>query len=91
MFQNCFVLLAGSGRLRVATYGFVGSPAKGDRPDRKSTPFCLRLLSPDILSDLQGVRVEDAATTMEAASKAENIAFAVRCAWLELHLPRSHL
>ena len=81
MFQNCFVLLAGSGRLRVATYGFVGSPAKGDRPDRKSTPFCLRLLSPDILSDLEGVRTEEAATAMETAAKAENIMFAVRYAW----------
>ena len=35
--------------LRVATVGFIGEPAVGDRPDRKATPFALRLLSGNLL------------------------------------------
>eukprot|EP00933_Yihiella_yeosuensis_P016800 TRINITY_DN14216_c2_g1_i1.p1 TRINITY_DN14216_c2_g1~~TRINITY_DN14216_c2_g1_i1.p1 ORF type:complete len:255 (-),score=36.36 TRINITY_DN14216_c2_g1_i1:373-1137(-) len=38
----------------VATYGFVASEIKqikGDRPQDKRTPFCARLLSPELLSD----------------------------------------
>eukprot|EP00439_Symbiodinium_sp_Y106_P073249 s1740_g13.t1 len=38
---------------RAATYGFVAEmPTQivGDRPESKRTPFCVRLLSPDLLS-----------------------------------------
>ena len=35
--------------LRVSTIGFIGEPAVGDRPDRKATPFALRLLSGNLL------------------------------------------
>ena len=49
MFQNKFVVLSGCGQVRVATYGFIGGPAVGDRPDRKATPFVLRMLSSNLL------------------------------------------
>ena len=53
MFQNKFVVMvAGSGDVRVATYGFIGEPARGDRPDRKSTPFVLRLLTGNLCESL---------------------------------------
>eukprot|EP00434_Breviolum_minutum_P030567 symbB.v1.2.027028.t1/scaffold2740.1/size71859/5 len=38
---------------RAATYGFVAELPKhiyGDRPESKRTPFCVRLLSPDLIS-----------------------------------------
>ena len=34
--------------VRVATYSFVGEPAFGDRPDTKSTPFVLRMVTEDL-------------------------------------------
>jgi len=40
-------------RARAATYGFVAEKPQqisGDRPEAKRTPFCVRLLSPDLLS-----------------------------------------
>ena len=49
MFQNKFVVLSGCGQVRVATYGFIGGPTVGDRPDRKATPFVLRMLSSNLL------------------------------------------
>jgi hypothetical protein len=54
MYQNKFVLLVGSGQVRVATYGFIGDSVRGDRPDRKYTPHILRLLSPDLFAKTQG-------------------------------------
>lgn len=47
--QPCYVLCLGHGQLRVATYAFVGEPVSGDRPDRKHTPFILKILTPDLL------------------------------------------
>lgn len=35
--------------VRVLTYGFVGGPATGERPDTKSTPYMLRLLTENLL------------------------------------------
>jgi len=38
---------------RVATYGFIAERPQqicGDRPESKRTPFCVRLLSPDLLA-----------------------------------------
>ena len=32
MFQNKFVIVSGAGQIRLATYGFIGGPAVGDRP-----------------------------------------------------------
>ena len=32
MFQNKFVIVSGAGQIRIATYGFIGGPAVGDRP-----------------------------------------------------------
>eukprot|EP01047_Picozoa_sp_COSAG01_P063400 COSAG01_NODE_8210_length_2874_cov_1.873514_4_plen_378_part_00 len=76
MFQNKFVLVAGSNTLRVATYGFVGEPVRGDRPDLKATPFVLRLLSPELL-------VETARGSTEG-SGADTVEYAVRRSTAEL-------
>lgn len=50
MFQNKYVVLIASECVRVATYGFIGGPVEGDRPDRKYTPFTLRLLTANLLA-----------------------------------------
>jgi len=42
---------------RVATYGFVAQrpdQIKGDRPESKRTPICVRLLSPDLMAEVDG-------------------------------------
>eukprot|EP01044_Picomonas_judraskeda_P013381 COSAG03_NODE_2017_length_3211_cov_1.522172_2_plen_358_part_00 len=54
MFQNKYVILVSAAAqvesVRVLTYGFVGGPESGDRPDMKHTPFMLRLLTENLLS-----------------------------------------
>ena len=49
VYQPRFVVLCGSGQLRVLTVAFIGEPARGDRPDTKCTPFMLRMLSPNLI------------------------------------------
>jgi len=54
LFQPFFlVILMGEPlEVRVATYGFVAvkhQQVTGDRPESKRTPFCVRLLSPDLM------------------------------------------
>merc|ERR1719291_82162 len=47
------VLLGEPLQARAATYGFVAERPQqicGDRPESKRTPFCVRLLSPDLLA-----------------------------------------
>lgn len=41
----------------MASYGFVGGPTCGDRPDKKSTPFILRMLSEDLSVSHTGTMV----------------------------------
>jgi len=57
---------------RVATYGFVAERPDqivGDRPESKRTPFCVRLISPDLMGQADGqnwevaYRVRDVRTT----------------------------
>jgi len=51
--SDCSPLLGGQLEARAATYGFVAeSPTQvaGDRPESKRTPFCVRLLSQDLLT-----------------------------------------
>ena len=50
MHQNKFLLLVGQDSVRVLTYGYIGEPVSGDRPDTKHTPFTLRLLTENLLS-----------------------------------------
>eukprot|EP01048_Picozoa_sp_COSAG05_P007900 COSAG05_NODE_576_length_8580_cov_190.797194_5_plen_1695_part_00 len=54
MYQNKFVVLTGTDSVRVATYGFIGPGAIGDRPDRKHTGFVIRLLSENLLAARDG-------------------------------------
>lgn len=48
IFQNKYIVVIASGQIRVITYGFVGEPVTGDRPDRKATPYCLIIISGDL-------------------------------------------
>lgn len=49
LWQPLFVVAMSAGQLRVLTFAFVGTPVVGDRPDRKRTPFALRLASEDLV------------------------------------------
>jgi len=49
LWQPSFVICVGSGQVRVVTLAFVGDPVSGDRPSSKSTPFVLRLVTPDLV------------------------------------------
>ena len=51
MFQSKYAVLISPSAVRVLTYGFIGDPVGGDRPDTKHTPFVLRLLTENLLSD----------------------------------------
>merc|ERR1719343_1200852 len=50
------ILLGNPLQARAATYGFVAEKPDqitGDRPESKRTPYCVRLLSPDLLHDVE--------------------------------------
>lgn len=52
------IVLGNMEEARAATYGFVAERPQqivGDRPESKRTPFCVRLLSPNLLSDDEAV------------------------------------
>eukprot|EP00419_Tripos_fusus_P082858 CAMPEP_0172934624 /NCGR_PEP_ID=MMETSP1075-20121228/221106_1 /TAXON_ID=2916 /ORGANISM="Ceratium fusus, Strain PA161109" /LENGTH=404 /DNA_ID=CAMNT_0013795979 /DNA_START=189 /DNA_END=1404 /DNA_ORIENTATION=- len=49
LWQPSFIICIGSGQVRVLTLAFVGDPVSGDRPSSKSTPFVLRLVTPDLV------------------------------------------
>lgn len=49
LWQPTFTLCIGDGQVRVLTFAFVGAPVTGDRPDRKRTPFCLRIATGDLV------------------------------------------
>ena len=57
MFQNMYVILVGVDSVRVMTFGFIGEPVSGDRPDMKFTPFCLRRRALPCLSDSAATRL----------------------------------
>ncbi|CAE7226420.1 unnamed protein product [Symbiodinium microadriaticum] len=48
--QPTFVVCIGGGQLRVLTFAFVAGPVTGDRPDRKRTPFAIRLATDDLVA-----------------------------------------
>lgn len=89
-------------QVRVATYGFVAEKpqqVKGDRPDTKRTPFCVRLLSPNLMSDEEAdaanwqvsysVREVQSATILQAVeAEAPMVREAIsRGEWLPLTAP----
>lgn len=49
LWQPTFLLCIGGGQVRVLTFAFIGEPVTGDRPDCKSTPFVLRMVTEDLL------------------------------------------
>ena len=49
LLQPTFVICIGGGQVRVLTFAFVGEPVTGDRPDRKRTPFSIRLATDNLL------------------------------------------
>ncbi|CAJ1394598.1 unnamed protein product [Effrenium voratum] len=50
LLQPTFVICLGGGQVRVLTFAFVGGPVTGDRPDRKRTPFSIRLATDDLIA-----------------------------------------
>lgn len=48
LWQPLFVICIGDSQVRVLTFAFIGGPVTGDRPDRKRTPFCLRIGTGDL-------------------------------------------
>jgi len=48
LWQPMYAICVGAGQVRVVTYAFVGGPVVGDRPDRKRTPYILRLVTSDL-------------------------------------------
>ncbi|CAL1167322.1 unnamed protein product [Cladocopium goreaui] len=53
LYQPTFVICVGGGQVRVLTFAFVGAPVTGDRPDRKRTPFSIRLATDDLVPCLR--------------------------------------
>ncbi|CAK8996536.1 Uncharacterized protein SCF082_LOCUS4834 [Durusdinium trenchii] len=49
LLQPTFVICIGGGQVRVLTFAFIGEPVTGDRPDRKRTPFSIRLATDNLL------------------------------------------
>jgi len=49
LWQPVFTICIGDGQVRVLTFAFIGHPVTGDRPDRKRTPFCLRIATGDLV------------------------------------------
>lgn len=49
LWQPIFAICIGDGQVRVLTFAFIGGPVSGDRPDRKRTPFCLRIATGDLV------------------------------------------
>ena len=47
--QPRYVVCISKGQVRIAMYAYVGAPVQGNRPDRKHTPFVLKVLTPDLL------------------------------------------
>jgi hypothetical protein len=68
MFQNKFVVMCSANAdVVVATYGFIGGPVRGDRPDRKSTPFVLRLLTANLCEQAEGYSSDAAVDKVQYA------------------------
>lgn len=49
LWQPIYIVACGAGQVRVLTFAFIGEPVWGDRPDRKHTPFVLRLTTADLV------------------------------------------
>ena len=69
--QPKYVVILGQTQVRVATYTFIGGPVSGDRPDRKHTPFVLKMLSPNLLACDCPLEA-DATVTLQYACRATN-------------------
>lgn len=52
LWQPFYAICVAHRQVRVLTMAFIGDPVMGDRPDRKRTPFCLRLASENLAADL---------------------------------------
>ncbi|CAE7667518.1 unnamed protein product [Symbiodinium pilosum] len=69
LYQPTFVVCIGGGQLRVLTFAFVGGPVSGDRPDRKRTPFAIRLATDDLVA-LSRVEASDKVSKLRYAAHA---------------------
>mmetsp|Transcript_95956 Transcript_95956/g.311212 ORF Transcript_95956/g.311212 Transcript_95956/m.311212 type:complete len:404 (-) Transcript_95956:372-1583(-) len=55
LWQPSFAVCVGDGQVRVLTFAFIGEPVFGDRPDRKRTPFCLRIATGNLVEGAAAV------------------------------------
>ena len=84
MFQNKYVVLVSGAAaqpesVRVLTYGYIGGPESGDRPDMKYTPFMLRMLTENLLDQDQdgGSRFSSSDPNSNSAGKQISMRYAV--------------
>jgi hypothetical protein len=73
LLQPSFVICISRSQVRVLTFAFIGEPVTGDRPDRKSTPFILKLLT----GNLAPAAPQAQALPNESATGAQNSTIAV--------------
>ena len=69
LYQPTFVVCIGGGQLRVLTFAFVAGPVTGDRPDRKRTPFAIRLATEDLVA-LSRVKASEKVSNLRYAAHA---------------------
>jgi len=82
------VLLGEPLQARAATYGFVAESPKqisGDRPESKRTPFCVRLLSPNLLASDTG---EDISKNWEVEYSAMEVRTSTITQAVEMDMPK---
>jgi len=69
LWQPTFVICISRSQVRVLTFAFVGEPAIGDRPDRKHTPFMLRMLTDNLIAAPQP-RPDESVTSVPTSTVA---------------------
>merc|ERR1719343_410682 len=82
------VILGQPLQAKAATYGFVAERPQqvlGDRPETKRTPFCVRLMSPDLLST---VADEDLSKNWELEYSAMEVQTSTITQAVEMDMPK---
>mmetsp|Transcript_63851 Transcript_63851/g.122767 ORF Transcript_63851/g.122767 Transcript_63851/m.122767 type:complete len:398 (-) Transcript_63851:175-1368(-) len=70
LWQPTFIICISPSQVRVLTFAFVGAPATGDRPERKRTPFLMRMLTDDISASAPQPRPDESVTWMPTGTTA---------------------
>lgn len=69
--QPKFVVLVSKQQVRVATYAFIGSPVCGDRPNRKWTPFLMRMVTCNLVELSSAVDISYAVSSSGSCRSVE--------------------